>query len=185
MSEYLIRYSEKADIVPLTELWQSVFGDGAELISAYFRLLWAPERCIVAELDGELAAMGHCLPGARAGGLACSYIYAMATLPAHRGRGLAERLGRRLCEDAFRGGADICATLPADAGLCGWYERKLGMRPLFKKGGEGVAFPDAWLEFAELCGEHSPDTPARLWALAGREFPLSPLEELGWECTFD
>ena len=61
MSEILYRYSTIEDIAPLTRLWCEVFGDSEELVAGYFRLLWTPESCIAAELDGELCAMGHCL----------------------------------------------------------------------------------------------------------------------------
>ena len=104
MSDCLFRYSTKADIVPLTELWQEVFGDGPELIGAYFRLLWKPGYCVVAEQDSHIEAMGHCLRGPAAAGLDCAYIYAMATRAEQRGRGLAAEIGRRLIDGAFRGG---------------------------------------------------------------------------------
>lgn len=185
MSEILYRYSTIEDIAPLTRLWCEVFGDSEELVAGYFRLLWTPESCIAAELDGELCAMGHCLLGPRAAGLDCGYIYAMATAPEHRGLGIAAGLGRRLIEGAFRAGAQIVATLPADEGLCAWYESRLGMRPLFRKGGAGVSFPQVWQDFAALCGAHSDDTSDRLWAIARPGTDISHLHGLGWEHTFD
>ena len=185
MSEIRLRHSAESDILPLTQLWQEVFGDPGELVGAYFRLLWRPEYCLVAEVDGGLAAMGHCLRGPRATGLDCAYIYAMATRAGFRGRGLAAAIGRRLIGDAFGAGADVAATLPADEGLCGWYQRRLGMSPLFRRGGAGVEFPAAWYEFARLCGGHSEHSPARLYALARPGLSAAGLDGLGWECTFD
>ena len=107
--------------------------------------------------------------------------------PERRGRGLAAEIGRRLIDGAFREGADVVATLPADDGLCGWYEARLGMAPLFRKGGPGVEFPAEWYEFARICGGHDANTPSRLWAAArpGAGIDLAPLSALAWEHTFD
>ena len=181
------RLTRAEDIGALSTLWQEVFGDGGELISAFFRLLWRPEYGRVAEEGGRIVSMGFCLPGPEAMGLKCAYIYAMATAEDARGRGHAARIGRALMADAFESGADIVATLPADEGLCRWYETRLGMSPLFKKGGKGVAFPESWAEFARVCGAHDANTPSRLWAAArpGAGIDLAPLSALAWELTFD
>ena len=179
------RLSRAGDKGALTELWQAVFGDNAELISAFFSLLCRPEYCRIACAGGKIASMGFCLPGPEAMGLKCAYIYAMATAEDARGRGLAAAGGSALIEDAFESGTDIVATLPAHEGLCAWYETRFGMSPLFKKGGPGVVFPDNWLEFARICGGHDPDTPQRLYAVARGGIDTAGLEDLGWEPTFD
>lgn len=59
------------------------------------------------------------------------------------------------------------------------------MRPLFRKGGAGVSFPQVWQDFAALCGAHSDDTPDRLWAIARPGTDISHLHGIGWEHTFD
>lgn len=79
MSELSFRLSREGDVPELTRLWREVFGDDEDFISEFFRLLWRPEYCRVAEAEGKLAAMGFCLPGPVANGLSCAYIYAMAT----------------------------------------------------------------------------------------------------------
>ncbi len=136
--------------------------------------------------DGVVAAMGFCLTGARAGAYSCGYIYAMATLPEHRGRGLAAAIGRSLVEGAFASGVDIVATLPAEESLNAWYETRLGMAPAFKKGGEGVEFPESWRRFAaEYCPEHDPGTPGTLLAAAREGADLDAVRGLGWELTLD
>lgn len=185
MSELSFRHSREGDIPALQRLWFEVFGDGEELTGEFFRLLWRPEYCRVAETGGAIAAMGFCIPGAVACGARCSYIYAMATAELHRGLGAAREIGLGLISDAFASGADLVATLPAEDSLCRWYETRLGMVPLFKKGGAGVEFPASWLEFAAVCGEHEDGTPSRLWAVPRPGFDVSGLEGLGWECTFD
>ena len=179
------RLSRRGDIPRLTALWREVFGDGEELTGAFFRLLWRPEYCRVAESGGEIASMGFCIPGPLARGRRCSYIYAMATAERCRGAGLAAAVGRALLGDAFAAGADIVATLPAEESLCAWYASRLGMAPLFKKGGPGVEFPHSWEEVARISGGHDEGSPARLWAVARPGVETRGLEELGWECCFD
>lgn len=185
MSELRFRLSREGDVPALQRLWAEVFGDGEEFTGEFFRLLWRREYCRVAEAGGEIAAMGFCIPGAVARGARCSYIYAMATAERYRGLGAAREIGLGLIADAFASGADLVATLPAEDSLCRWYETRLGMSPLFKKGGPGVEFPTAWLDFAAVCGPHSDGTPDMLWAVARPGLDPEGLRGLGWECTFD
>ncbi len=185
MDTYVLRPATEADFPSLARLWEEVFGDGPEFTSEFFRLLWTPGCCRAAFAHGDIAAMGFCLRGPTARGAHCGYIYAMATQEAHRGRGLAAAVGRALLADAFGTGLDLVATLPAEESLNAWYESRLGMSPCFMKGGEGVSFPQSWLDFADFCGGHDPRTPQTLLAAAAPGFDLSPLLGLGWECCFD
>ena len=114
MSELSFRLSRERDVPELTRLWREVFGDDEDFISEFFRRLWRPEYCRVAEADGKLAAMGFCLPGPVANGLSCAYIYAMATAEPYRGRCAAQRIGLELIRGAFDSGVHLVATLPAE-----------------------------------------------------------------------
>lgn len=183
MAELKIAVPE--DFPALSRLWQAVFGDGGDFIGRFFDLLWTPGCCRAVIEDGEAAAMGFCLRGARAAGYSCGYIYAMATLPERRGGGLAAAIGRALIEDAYSDGVDIISTLPAERSLNAWYESRLGMTPVFRKGGEGVVFPQSWLDFAKLCGGHDPNTPERLLAVSRDGHILHEVMGMGWEHTFD
>ncbi len=179
------RSAVPADFPALARLWEEVFGDGEDFTSEFFARLWTPGCCRAVFEGGEAAAMGFCLRGPRAAGHGCGYIYAMATRPEYRGRGLAAGIGRALVAGAFADGLDIVATLPAEESLAAWYESRLGMEPAFKKGGEGVVFPQSWLDFARFCGAHDPGTPQTLLAVARPGVDLSAVRGLGWECTFD
>ena len=185
MSGYELRAAVSGDFPALAALWELVFGDGADFTDEFFRTMWTPGCCRVAELGGKLAAMGFCLSGATALGRRCGYIYAMATHPEHRGHGLAAAIGRALVADAFGRGEDIVATLPAEESLNAWYATRLGMRGVFKKGGDGVLFPDNWQRFARFCGAHDPSTPDVLLATARAGVALEPFMGLGWEITLD
>lgn len=185
MDGYILRPSAPGDECVLKALWQTVFGDEDSFIDAFFDILYSPGDAVVAEISGAPAAAGYCLAGPVASGLRCSYIYAMATYEAHRGRGLGGGIARQLMERAFESGADVVATLPASDSLCAWYGRVLGMEPVFKKGGAGVVFPECWDRFAALCGGHDPETPDRLWAVCRGGIDPAPLTALGWEHCFD
>ena len=67
MSELIIRPAREEDSPALRGLWAEVFGDGEELIGAFFRLLWRPEDCAVAAENMMLAAdslgVGSCYIG--------------------------------------------------------------------------------------------------------------------------
>lgn len=185
MNGFDIRIATERDFPALSRLWAEVFGDDEAFTGGFFRSVWTPGCCVAAFAGSELAAMGYCLTGPTAKGLHCGYIYAMATAPEQRGRGLAAKIGRVLIANAFDGGIDIVATLPAEDSLNAWYETRLGMAPLFKKGGAGVDFPENWRRFSEFCGEHDPTTPDTLLAVARPGIDTAPLRGLGWECTFD
>lgn len=180
-----VGHAKPGDEPALFSLWTEVFGDEKELIDGFFEHLYAPEFCSVARLGDEIISAGYCIPGAISGDLKCSYIYTMATNPERRGLGAASMVAHALVNNAFSGGADLVVTLPASESLCGWYERVLGMTPAFKKGGDGVIFPDNWHKFAKICGEHSEDTPTRLYAVAREGLRLDDIDFGGWELTFD
>lgn len=182
MSAFTVEIPRDGEERELKALWSEVFGDPPELVDAFFRLLYKPQECRVARLDGEIISAGYCVSGAQCGEFRIHYVYAMATKPQRRSLGAAAAVGRELIAGAFSSGADAVATLPASETLTRWYENKLGMRALFHKGGDGVSFPRAWHDFAEICGEHSPDTPGRLYVI---ERDGVTLPEAGWELTFD
>lgn len=100
----------------LSALWQTAFGDNPEFIRLFFRTAYAPERCQYLTVEGQLAAALYWLD-AWCGGKKLAYIYAVATHPDFRGRGLClELMGRTHSLLAAQGyaGALLC---PAGEGL--------------------------------------------------------------------
>jgi hypothetical protein len=94
-------------------------------------------------------------------------------------------IGQRLVDDAFAEGADVVATLPASQSLVGWYEKKLGMVPTFRKGFPGAEFPEKWHRFASMFSGPDSASPSYLSAVAAPGTDLSNLVGFGWEFTFD
>lgn len=123
-SDYIIREYRENDTEALSGIWQSVFGDDPRYIHAFFSLLPRTGAGAVAEKDGKPAAMAFAMTGINYGDKSCAYIYAVATLPEHRGRGLGEAVSRAAAEYS---GADIICTMPAEDGLYRWYGEILGL----------------------------------------------------------
>lgn len=87
----VFRNAAASDRPALTRLWQEGFGDPVAFIDLFLESGFAPERSLVAELDGEVAAMLYwfdCTLGSDRYG----YIYAVATDPRFQGRGIASML---------------------------------------------------------------------------------------------
>lgn len=113
-----------AEQLHLRRLWQSAFGDTDKTLDAFFATGFSPQRyhCIY-EKDIPVSALywfDCTLQGRR-----LAYLYAVATLPSHRGRGLA----RQLLEDTHlrlqKSGYAGAILVPGDKDLFGFYG-KLG-----------------------------------------------------------
>lgn len=121
-----IDYPTPAMMPGLKKLWILAFGDSEETVDAFFATGYAPDRCRCM-VDGDRVAVAlYWLDCSYEDGK-LAYIYAVATHPDHRGRGLC----RRLMEDTHRvlvqRGYAGAVLRPADAGLRQMYG-KLGYR---------------------------------------------------------
>ena len=75
----------------LKSLWKTVFGDPDSFIDAFFHIAYSPERCRFIEAQGQIVSALYWFDCSYEGGK-LAYIYAVATHPDHRGKGLASRL---------------------------------------------------------------------------------------------
>lgn len=117
------------DLVPqLRALWKAAFGDGDDFLDLFFAAAFSPDRCRCI-LDGDRLLAAHYWFDVSAGGQKMAYLYAVATDPAHRGKGLC----RHLMEDAKRHlpalGYDALLLVPQDEGLRNMY-RKMGFEDI-------------------------------------------------------
>lgn len=135
MAEYILRPFCETDRKQAAALWEQVFGDPATLVEQFLHLFeLQPGFCMIAEQNGRIAAAAYCLDGLevlRPGQtpIPASYLYAVATHPAHRKQGLAAALCRRLRDSCFDRGR-ILFTKPAEPSLYPWYEEKIGAIPV-------------------------------------------------------
>ena len=116
-----IRTSTPADIPALRALWQLAFGDSDAYVDNFFNTYYRPKRMLLLEGEGRLLAMtawfdtSFVLPGR--GDYRTAYLYAVATHPDARGRGLAGRL-LAWADDFFRSLAiPAVTTVPAEPSL--------------------------------------------------------------------
>jgi len=108
-----LRVSRIQDMPRLKELWKLAFGDEDDYINHFFDRYYTPERMLVLDEQGIVQAMTAWfdMPVVSAQGevFPSAYLYAVATHPACRGRGLAGQLldfaDRWLKEQAF-----VCVT---------------------------------------------------------------------------
>ena len=112
----------------LLRLWQRCFGDSAESWDFFRTHLWRPEETLVLREGGDIVSCLALLPCAFSGGLTARYIYAVATDPDKRGRGLAARLMAGAEERARASGADLAVLLTEEDSLQSFYAR-LGYGP--------------------------------------------------------
>lgn len=115
-----------ASTKPLRLLWKQAFGDSEAFLDSFFSAGFSPDRCRQLTLDGKLAAALYwfdCIWE----GKPIAYLYAVATDPAYRGRGLC----RALMEDTHRHllslGYSGTILVPGSPALFRLYE-KLGYR---------------------------------------------------------
>ena len=90
-----IRLGTPGDAARERELWQLAFGDDGAYVDNFYTAYYQPERVLLLEEDGVVQAMTawfettFAVPGQ--GRYRAAYLYAVATHPEARGRGLAGR----------------------------------------------------------------------------------------------
>lgn len=125
----------------IEEIWRASFPEDSAAARALFldRLLPCG-YCLSGSVGGRPVTMAFLLPAELETGTAVlplQYIFAAATLPACRGRGLFGRLLRQALERAREQGIAASFLRPAEPGLAAYYER-FGYRPFFRSAAERV-----------------------------------------------
>jgi GNAT superfamily N-acetyltransferase len=136
-----VRLSRPDDMAALKEIWSASF-PGDEAFSDWFlHSVYAPENALVFEDGGRAAAMLHLLPARlRAGGeaLTAAYVYAVATLPPYRGKGVAAALLGGAEDLARARGASYLVLVPQSESLFEYYRRQ-GFETAFFRGRRTIA----------------------------------------------
>ena len=129
----LHRFATVQDTAALTVIWQHAFPeDTAEDIADFLANVNLAEECLVAEEDGTVVSMVFLLPATWQGQtpLPLQYIYAAATLPSHRSRGIFGNLLRQALDVARQRGQVASFLHPAQPSLCEYYAA-FGYEPFF------------------------------------------------------
>ena len=183
MTGYELRPARESDAEGICALWGGVFGDGEGFVREFLRV-FGPGCGLVAVRGGSVAAMGFCPLGPEAAGYACGYIYAMATHPAHRGRGLAGEiaLGLRARPSSAARTSSRRSRQPEPRGLV---RRPARYAPRLPQGRRGRRLPAALAGFRRLLRRARPRHAGYALAAARPGVNLDAVTGLGWECAFD
>lgn len=101
-------------------LWQEVFGDSRAFVDSFLVRYYLPDRCVVRRDGDRVVSMAHIVPMQTDAGRT-AYIYAVATDPAYRGRGLGRQVVDECVERARGEGFDAAALIPSQDSLKGFY----------------------------------------------------------------
>ena len=130
-----VRPSVPEDIPAQRELWKLAFGDSDQYIDNFYNTYYRPDRVVVLEEDGVVQSMTawfdttFVLPGQ--GEHRAAYLYAVATHPDSRGRGLAAKLLAG-ADEYFRSLAiPAVTTVPAEPSLHNFFGAN-GFRECFR-----------------------------------------------------
>jgi len=135
----MIRFATSADQEQLKKLWQVGFSDHENYIDRFLMTIGRDERCLVWEEDGKIVSMLFILPAKTFihGDLRrINYIYACATLPDFRGKGLMKQMLEYAFHIAQQNLVFALFLIPANPTLSSYY-KSLGfqngfLKPVFK-----------------------------------------------------
>lgn len=125
MEDFAVRGDREA----LRKIWLACFGGEEEYVDFYLRRRFRPSETVVWREKGVPVSM-MTLMNLEIAGRAGAYVYAVATLPEYRGRGLMRRLDAFAKQAVLARGGAFMALVPAEPPLFAMYE-KLGYRTSF------------------------------------------------------
>ena len=167
------RFAFPSDLESIRAIWSAAFPeDTAADCDRFLQTMQLSEECLLAEEDGTPVSM-ECMLPVSYGARRLQYIYAAATLPSHRGRGVFADLLRTALTHAREQGMAASFLRPAQPSLEAYYAR-FGYRP--------------WSGYRLVTGETMPsnETVTRLSpeAFVKRRAALLPSDSLTWEPRF-
>lgn len=131
----MIRVLKPSDNPQIMSLWRTCFGDTDEYIRSFLFALGTADSGLAIELDGRVASMLFMLPAkmnVMGKARELIYIYACATSPEHRGKGLMRDLLEAAYDCAKAQSALGLILVPASERLSAYYQ-KLGFESCFRK----------------------------------------------------
>lgn len=129
-----IRFADARDTEAIRRIWSAVFtADSPAERDAFLDTVHLSEECVVACENSMPISMAFFLPAVlRINGNAYTarYLYAAATLPAYRGKGIFSVLLNTALATLKERGIAACFLNPAEPSLVGFYQR-FGFEPAF------------------------------------------------------
>lgn len=128
-----IRRAQKDDRNAIFNIWRVCFGDTEDYINFFLNNAYEPSSCLVWEEDGSPVAMLHMFYAdykTKSGSFPVQYIYAAATLPEYRRRGIMGRLVESAVNFGAEKGCLFTFLLPANDKLYDFYA-ELGFKTAF------------------------------------------------------
>ncbi len=122
----MIRQATFKDIPEIKKIWERCFDDPINYIDFLYDRVTAPERTLVLEENGVIAAIAmsiDCSFSFKDQSLPGVYIYGCATLPGYGWQGLQNRLVSRLEQEAEARGAQISFIVPGNMMMYSFYRK--------------------------------------------------------------
>ena len=104
-----ITTAKTSDISTVKSLWMQIFGD-SENFAEFAVNICSPQGIYLVKDNEEIAAMVIAGIDLFAYGKKGFYIYGLATVPHHRGKGFAKQLMDYVCKDKSDKGYDFCTV---------------------------------------------------------------------------
>ena len=120
-------YPAPEQIPALRSLWKTAFGDGDAFLDLFFSSAYTPRRCRCAVEDDRVAAALYWFDVSW-NDCRCAYIYAVATDPRYRGRGICRKLMADTAALLKGNGYQGILLVPQEEGLFSMYA-KMGYLP--------------------------------------------------------
>lgn len=122
----VVRLAESSDIGAVRYIWKECFHDDDSYIDLFLKKCSGFETCLLNEYAGEPVSMLHLLPQVlqRDGRqYKAQYIFAAATLPEFRNRGLMAELLRAASDEGRKNQCDYTILMPASSELYAFYQK--------------------------------------------------------------
>ena len=159
-----------ADIAALRKIWKDSFGDPDNVLDAFFATGFSPERCRFIRREGEIVSALYWFDCSLEGEK-IAYLYALATDPAHRGKGLARQLLTETHDRLRDRGYAGALLVPGERALFRFYEN-IGYRTVCQIG-------ECTARWGDVPADLTPITPQDYGKLRTQYLPMGGVVQEG------
>lgn len=128
-----VKHPEPHNVLAMKKIWQACFGDTMDYIDFFFEKCFNPKHALVAYYDYKPVAMLFLLPTTLTIAqkqYQGAYVYAVATKPEYRGKGIMKRMEQKAVEVSKQAGLQFLCLVPQTKSLYKMYE-KIGYKTAF------------------------------------------------------